>query len=71
MTLHVEARRWFQRSAGNTYHSVRIYRDGEQMTFVPFAYGYDDMWLQTAFDQLRSTGYPSIPAHAGTRFLRE
>lgn len=67
--LHIEGRRWFQRTYGNTYHSVRIYRNGESVVYLPFAYGYGDGFLQTAVEWLRANGYPD--AQYGTRYLRE
>ena len=41
--------RWFDRSAGNTYHSVRVTRcrDGAQIV-CPMEYGYEDAYRQTA-----------------------
>lgn len=46
--LHIVAKRWFQKSYGNTYHSVTVYQDNEEIARVPFAYGYDDQWIETA-----------------------
>ena len=43
------AARWFDRSAGNTYHSVRVVRCSDCATIVhPMTYGYDDHYRQTA-----------------------
>ena len=68
-SLHISARRWFQKTYGNTYHSVNIYIDGQMVHRVPFAYGYGEQWLQTAIDWLRLNGYPD--AEYGTLYLRE
>jgi hypothetical protein len=68
--LHIEGRRWFQRTYGNTYHSVRIYQDGKMLACLPFSYGYGDQFLQTAWDWLNQNGY-ILPAHASTQYLRE
>ena len=74
LQLHIDARKWFQRSAGNTYHSVRIFYSvgaGEpQEHYIPFAYGYDEQWLQTALDWLASEGLAEKGQY-GTRYLRE
>ena len=78
-TLHIEGRRWFQRTYGNTYHSVRIFRDGEQIAYLPMAYGYGEGFLQTAWEWLAKNGYPELAEeHAngslknyGTQYLRE
>lgn len=69
MSLHIEGRRWFQRTYGNTYNTVRIFKDGQQVAFLPQEYGYGDHFLQRAVDWLRRNGYPS--AEYGTQYLRE
>lgn len=69
--LHIECRRWFQRTYGNTYHSVRIFADGAQLVFLPFAYGYGDGCLQTALDWLKANGHAPADAKYGTLYLRE
>ena len=77
MSLHIEGRRWFQRGPGNTYHSVRIWADGKQVAYLPFAYGYGDGFLQTAVEWLRQNcealHLPGVTADMpyGTLHLRE
>lgn len=71
MSIHIEGRRWFQRSYGNTYHSVRIYTNGRCAYVSDKQYGYGDQFLQTAFDWLTKNGHPECVSNAGTRFLRE
>lgn len=68
-TLHIESRRWFQRTYGNTYHSVRIFV-GDREHYIPFSYGYGEQWLQTALDWLASEGLAEKGQY-GTRYLRE
>ena len=76
MQLHIEGRRWFQRTYGNTYHSVRIWIGSDQVAFLPFQYGYGDCFLQTALDWLRANNHidgtdeRGNPQY-GTRYLRE
>lgn len=65
-TIHIEGRRWFK---GNTYHSVRIWIDGKQVAFLPYAYGYGDGYLQTAAAWLCENGYPGTEGH--TLHMRE
>jgi len=56
----VTGKRWFQRTNGNTYHSVlveRVFGVGESykrevLAYVPFQYGYGDHYLQTAAEIL-------------------
>lgn len=71
MTLLIEGRRWFQRTYGNTYHSVRIYEDGALLASLPYQYGYGDGYLQTALDWLKANGKAPADAPYGTRYLRE
>lgn len=78
MSLHIEGRRWFSKD-GNTYHSVRIFRNGEQVAYVPYEYGYGEGFLQTAWAWLGANGMPELlEKHAngcfknyGTQYLRE
>lgn len=69
--IHVIARRWFQKSYGNTYHSVEIFADGVQVGTVDFAYGYGEQWLQTAVDWLKINGLAPQDAQYGTAYFRE
>ena len=65
--LHIEGRRWFQRTYGNTYHSVRIYADGKQIAYLPSQYGYGDSYIHTALEWLKGKGF--IPADVQGRTL--
>lgn len=71
MSLHIEGRRWFQRTYGNTYHSVRITKDGEPLAYLPYQYGYGDGYLQTALDWLKANGHAPQDAQYGTLYMRE
>ena len=66
---HISGRRWFQKSYGNTYHSVTLYQDGKPVARLGPHYGYGDHYLQTAVEWLREHGHPN--AEYGTRYLRE
>jgi hypothetical protein len=54
--ITIIGRRWFQKTYGNTYHSVTVYVNGEQIGHVDFAYGYDRQFEQTAFVLLQEAG---------------
>lgn len=55
----IEAKRWFDKINDNTYHSVRVYVNGEYVAEEPFTYGYDNQYLQTAHKLLQTIGvYP-------------
>lgn len=60
MTMHIEGRRWFQKTYGNTYNTVRIFRDGELIADLPREYGYGSGWLQRAHEWLGNNGYPEL-----------
>lgn len=44
----VIARRWFQKSNGNTYHTAELILDNGTTIKSPRAYGYADQWRETA-----------------------
>lgn len=62
MTYHIEGRRWFQKTFGNTYNTVRIFKDGEEVAFLPYGYGYGDYYLQRAHEWLGENGNPEMAA---------
>jgi hypothetical protein len=47
-TITIIGRRWFEKINGNTYHSCEVYVNGEFVNRVPFTYGYDSQYTQTA-----------------------
>lgn len=56
--------RWNDRH-GNTYHSVRIFADGTEVAYLPFQYGYERHYEQTAEKWLIDNGYlPGLIKHA-------
>lgn len=65
--IEVSGKRWFQKSYGNTYHSVKVYVNDEVLT-DSFAYGYDDGYRQTAHELLIKNGY-DVPENYG-EFIR-
>lgn len=48
LNITIIGRRWFEKTNGNTYHSVEVYAEGELLERVPFAYGYGEGYDQTA-----------------------
>lgn len=50
-------KRWFDRKCGNTYHSVKVFVNNHFIGENPYTYGYDDQYIQTAFDILQEHGY--------------
>lgn len=53
----IEARRWFDKINGNTYHSVQVYVNGKLIGENPFTYGYGESYLQSAHEILLANGY--------------
>ena len=54
--LEIFGRRWFQKTYGNTYHTVTVIVNGEELK-SGIQYGYGSAYLQTAADLLRVNGY--------------
>ena len=54
-SMRIEAKRWFQRSYGNTYHTVKVFVNGEALT-SEITYGYGSHYLQTAAELLEDNG---------------
>jgi hypothetical protein len=55
--ITIIGRRWFDRRAGNTYHSVDVIVDGVNVGSNPFEYGYGDGYIQSGFKILQAAGY--------------
>ena len=68
--VNIKGRRWFQRSYGNTYHTVYITitpvvdPDEENVKpeyyECPMQYGYDDSYLYTAINKLVENGHDAF-----------
>ena len=79
MPYHIEGRRWFQRTYGNTYNTVQIFKDGAHVVSLPIEYGYGDYYLQRAEDWLADNGFPELQEknangsrkQGGTAWMRE
>lgn len=67
-TLKIEGRRWFQKSYGNTYHSVTVYVNDEVLR-KDFEYGYGNQYLQTAIELLQANGYNDIKTFSDLRAI--
>lgn len=66
-SLAIHGRLWFDKSGGNTYHSVSIRANGKWLFDIGLTYGYGDQYLQTALDALKKWGLVS----EGIRYLSE
>lgn len=65
--ITVFARRAF--ISGSTYHSVRVFVNGDWIADDAFSYGYDDAYTQTASEILVKAGYAMQKGHDGLRFF--
>ena len=54
--ITIVARRWFQKTGGNTYHSCEVYVNGEMVGRAPYTYGYGEHYLQTALEIMQNAG---------------
>lgn len=63
----VIGKRWFDRTYGNTYHSVTIHVNGETL-YKGCTYGYDNHYKQTARELLKENDY-NVPDSYGD-FIR-
>lgn len=55
--LRLVGRRWWQRSTGNTYHSVEIWVNEVCVHTIPYAYGYDAAYEESATRWLEENKY--------------
>ena len=68
--IEIWGKRWFQRSYGNTYHSVRIYLNDKLAYESPITYGYGDHYYNTtAKEWLVENGY--LPPGEPVWYLRD
>lgn len=64
--MEITAKRWFQRTYGNTYHTVKVYVNNEVLE-SQIEYGYGNHYLQTAAELLRENGY-KVPEDNGEAY---
>ena len=58
-SIFVEGRLWFDKTGGNTYHSVRIEINGQTVKQIGLTYGYEHAYQDTALVWLKSYGLVS------------
>lgn len=67
-TLEISAKRWFQKSYGNTYHVVKAVVNGKDVVVSGVTYGYGNHLLTTIADLLRDRGY-TVPEDNSKAFV--
>jgi hypothetical protein len=59
-TIDINAKEWFDKVNGNSYFSARVTLDygmeSEQSFVLPFQYGYGDMYVYEALNELKQKG---------------
>lgn len=67
-SIFLVGRRWFERTNGNTYHTVEIYVNDEFVHKIPMTYGYGDQYYWNGFAyvvdkyKLPAQGHPLSPS---------
>jgi len=54
--LEISGREWFDRINGNRYYCVYILINNRLVITVPYTYGYDDSYIQSATEALKESG---------------
>jgi len=63
------ASRWFDKTNGNTYHSVNITRISDGKTiYCPFEYGYGEQYRYTAYFKMMENNWIPEKYHAKPGF---
>ena len=62
--LEVNAKEWFDKSAGNSYFSAVVVLDDEVVAELPFQYGYGDHYLDMANEKLDDLGVIDNKKHS-------
>lgn len=71
-SIEVQARRWFQKSFGNTYFSGELYINEELICSVNFEYGYDEQCIHNLTKLAQKKGaLPSDPKLILWRFCSD
>lgn len=64
-TIDINAKEWFDKVNGNSYHSVRTTINygmpDEKTIYAPIQYGYGEQYEYTAFNSIVEAGY--VPKH--------
>ena len=68
--LEVNAKEWFDKSAGNSYFSAVVVLDDVVVAELPFQYGYGDHYLDMASEKLDELGVIDNP-RKGQNEMRE
>lgn len=56
-SIFIEGRSWFDKQAGNSYFSCRVWVDGKVEFTTPMEYGYGDHFQTDAINKMVKRGY--------------
>lgn len=56
-SLFIECKEWFDKSGGNSYHSVAVWINGKCFAQESMTYGYGSQYLTTALEVLIGLGF--------------
>jgi len=68
----IEVRRWFDKTYGNTYHSLKIHYSDGSADVIGMTYGCNDQYKQTAVEHIRAkfpARYKHLKNHSAAQFL--
>jgi hypothetical protein len=63
-SIHIDGRRWFQSTYGNTYCAVKVYINGEHVVTTDWTYGYGDYYIQLAGEHLLKLKLLKLEKHS-------
>ena len=64
--LEINAKEWFDKSAGNSYFSAVVVLDDEVVAELPFQYGYGDHYLDMAMQEIQKTNPKLFTVNGGS-----
>ncbi len=71
-TIDINAKEWFDRSAGNSYFSANVTlnygTDNAIDIYIPFQYGYDSTYIHEAAMELNKAGYITLKQYSNGSF---
>jgi len=63
-SILIIGRRWFRKSAGNTYFSAQVFVNGDLVHEIDYASGYGDHYIDVCSDWLEANGYMPDRRHS-------
>lgn len=64
--IHIEGRRWTDRTYGNTYFASKAFINGKHVVTSEWQYGYGDHYIDVAAHLLDYKGFIKLPKNPNT-----